>query len=612
MQKRITHKPKTYIMKIEPMEDIVQEDKALELIHDGVVLTKEMMDQIEVSDSDEVVQTTEEELLEKKDEKIENETQAEVTEEESSEAQVFEYIKPVKVQDIIYKYTIDDILSANGEPVEIFLDKLMFKKRDTNVSRFRLEMNKMAWSNVDEVLKAIRKIRLDKHEMKACADIFFEKAVREETFCVLYAYALNSLREYYYSREMNDKEKAFNQAILAPKYNEKGEQIFEAITDDKNSNRGYLFNATLEHIANTINTFKSWKYDSTKMNEDENEQALLTSNDYKEKVFGAFRFAVILGLNQVVNEEIIRLSLEGLIDRGVKDEEAEIMGMILTMCGNELNMLYPTLFETSCKELEKYISIAKDNKVKFNTLSVIDEMVRIKNDGGEKSKYLEPKIKGGDLTCEKREFYGGVAQEKTQYKRGSKGKETKLVERRLKEYKKPEIKDIKKEIVMRNTFDGLQSSGNDKLNESEIKYTYVIIEELHMYTEEDKETTIEDIQNDIKSKKISNSALIGSFLYNSFKDKEVKNIIEFCIYCIKILRLNSKLVNSGLKRASMSLGELELDYPKAKDNFYYACCTLRIKGFISFDDFSKYNVEASYIGEFGRTLDDISKQRLTK
>lgn len=643
MQKRVIHKPKAYILKIELNDDKVGEvSHALELfLPDGTKLTKEMLDAMDLStDSDEVKEEKEvinekkglnelnlqNENLEKvvemntqsndKEGLIELNTQGKINEipiESDANAsgketlnkmntpanikatvsignmpkrdipshketipnygdefpvETYVFTPPTKIVSKITRYTIDFMLNCEErEEIALNIDKSMLKKPDSNVQKFRIEMNRIAWKNLDEVVRTVKYLKFTRAEMKKCSEILFEKAVGEETFAVLYAALFDRLRDFYYFGETREE-----------------------------AQDSYIFTSIVQMCNEAINNRQSWRVivdeamkNNAEITDDEKDEALIKSNMVKDHTFGVIRFLMIMAINDIVDRNQLKDLVISII-KNKGDEEAEMMTLILNNSVTELFSLDNQFFESLIVYMKELSLVTKEARIRFMIIDTIDLMQKTLQGEVRVSKLYERKIV--DKTIEPKEdevrFRRGARNGSDRFSRssvndvtsklGSLGIKSRQPNPRSKiSLSKPE-RTRNEPFTVQNSFD--ISKKVEKITDADLTYCKNIIDEMSYYNEEDIESSLQEVNRDIRSNKISKSSFTTSFILQGLKSNDWEDCIKYYIYASKALSIDSKIVYNGLLYVKDLMEDLIIDFPNTKNRYENFCDIFKKRGLI--------------------------------
>lgn len=387
----------------------------------------------------------------------------------AEEDNLYVYVPVEKKKDKnIVKYSIEEILTAEPQTIFINFDKNLLKKRESIAEKFRLEMNRIAWSNADEVIKSVKYLKVSKQEIKIMAEILFEKAIQEETFSILYVYFLKNMKDFFYQGEMREKEEEWNQRIMQTVNFEKDNKYLIQ-KEDPSLNRSFFFNYFMILCQNFLSTKREWKvskyeidkslsFEEQSIKSERFEELEYERNKIKIKEIGMVRIICIMFVNEVVSKKImvkmikeiskhseseiesgesgsvhdsasvhnsgsVHNALNDAIVNGVSNdvangilndaandalraEDIELLCFIVMHCSFELFNALPKYFNLIFSEFERLQKIMKEKRTKFMLLDCIDEMKLIKNGKVKKSEFLDARI------CESRkEFKKYVAKE---------------------------------------------------------------------------------------------------------------------------------------------------------------------------------------------------------
>lgn len=629
MQKRVLHKPKGCLLKIEPCDDNVgQVSKAMDLIlPDGRKLTKEIIDQMDFSsDSAEIeekievvpcVNSVNEEIkAEVEDEhfeenNIKEEDSVKLSSEElknlendsisclSQEDNILEtfvFAPPSKTVPKIIRYTIEFILSVEKrEEINLNMDKSILKKPESNVQRFRIEMNRIAWVNVEDVVRIVRNSKLNRAEMGKCAEILFEKAISEDNFCILYAAFINRLRGFCF--------------------------LNETINSEGDS---YFFTSIIEMCWNVIEKRQSWSdfekemVDKSKLkNEKESENALIDANKIKDRIFGTLRFLVIMIVNKIIKPIILKELIEKVM-KNTEDEEAELLVFVLTDVVSEFYLLDKDLFVSVQNFLAEIIKVTKETRIKFLVMDAVDKMKEAEKGKVIKSKYFDTKVT--DISKESEI----QAPESGRFRRGTKFNNenidknksvnnitTKMGNLDIKSKfstnnnrinsKLPNFKPVKtrnEPFKLQNTFDVLKNQ-EIKITDADLDYCKSIVNELAYYKEEDREEAIRDVNQEIRHNKITKAAFTAGIISMGVKSDNFDDFIVFFIYAAKQLSIEPKTMYNSILYTKDMMEDLIIDFPFVKNRYESFCNTVRKRGLIDNNQFEKLQIDTKSNGDVG-------------
>lgn len=621
MQKRVIHKPKAYILKIEPSDDKVGHvSNALDIfLPDGRRLTKEMLEEMELStDSDETEKKTGEiNASEKRHESVEENTkenlQVCIENKDSKKEAQDSYVEPLKEEAMpeptepvihvehdepaletfvfapaskpvlkIVRHTIESMLSClEREEIPLNIDRTILRKPDSNVQKFRIEMNRIAWKNIDEVVRVVKHIKFTRAEMRKCAEILFEKAVAEETFCILYAAFLSKLRDFFYLGEGKDKE-----------------------------GDSFMFTSIIEMCFEAIEKKQSWgaftafllKEDKV-VNEDEKENAIIKANKVKDGIFGALRFLMILAVNNIIEFSFLKELINNIM-KNTCDEDGEVLSFFITGTMYELFLVDHQFFSTVESYLKACVNVSKETRIKFMIMDTLDSMQRVSKGQVLPSKFYESRLDSAVATAEEKT-------EDSRFRRGAKvGSESSTrhstpigeltskvgsmnIKNKINASKRgsnlKQEKTRSEPFTVQNTFD--MAKKQEKITDENLEYCNRIIEEISYYKEEEREMSLQEINQDIREKKITKSIFATSFIFVGIKSDYYEECINYFIYATKHLAIESKLVFNGLSYMKEMMEELSIDFPNIKNRFEKFCITFRKRGLIDRGQFEKLEID---------------------
>ncbi|KAM0675720.1 hypothetical protein GVAV_000495 [Gurleya vavrai] len=459
IKKTIYHKPSTYILKIEndalkirtksapPTFPENASSKSIELVlPDGKVLTKEMIEAMNFSESESEeeckrdyfkenailkpteklknsfekvkplpIKKIEQEIVVEKKEYIENNdfsTDSEEFEDKKNE-EIYVFTPQVKKSTKqIKQYSLKDIFECEPKEIELNFDRSILRKKDQSTNKFRLEMNRIAWSNADEVIKQVKYMKVTKAEMNNLAEILYEKSITEETFVVLYCYVLNQLKDFFYLGELREKEKEWNERIMKESKVSDGKINHEIEKEDVYLNRSAFFNRVLKLCQETILERKDWKliedginlskltFEERSILSEQKEEGEIQRNVIKQRILGTVRFVSILFVNKIIPSVIMKGMIKSIIlnKSNLKDEDYEILCLIIKNAGLEIFNEIRKYFSEIKSLLENGIKLLGVNMIKFLVLDTIDEMKKIEDGKGKESEFKD------ERTVKKDEF----------------------------------------------------------------------------------------------------------------------------------------------------------------------------------------------------------------
>ncbi|ELA46869.1 hypothetical protein VCUG_01643 [Vavraia culicis subsp. floridensis] len=227
-------------------------------------------------------------------------------------------------KDVDVRYTVDEILAIKERTeIPINVDKTIFaaaarrERREDSISLFRLELNRIAWTNSNSTIERIKRLKVKKDtEIKKMAEVLFDKAISEEAFCKLYAFVVQNL----YKTFRSDEEKR------------------------RGDTKSVFFSTLIKLCQNILHNKEKWTttHDLSTLSMEERismEETLEKENIEKEikkgRMLGTVKFISLLYSYTIIGFKGISLCISSLLD--LDDEQnVETLCALLGSCGEKM------------------------------------------------------------------------------------------------------------------------------------------------------------------------------------------------------------------------------------------------------------------------------------
>jgi translation initiation factor 4G len=447
-------------------------------------------------------------------------------------------------------YTLEEIFGTKERrEIPLNIDPSIFKKdkkyptkrperrvREDTVSKFRLELNRIAWSNCEEVVENIKRLKVHTElEMKKLAEIFFEKAVSEPVFVKLYAYLLKHLSI-----------------------------DFRIAGEEAGEQRSVFFYTLLKQCQSTFENKEKWTRNASVVNlnelsfserltlDEQVQEEEIEKVKIKNRILGTVRFLSLMYTYNIINFKIINTCVLSLL-KDMKDEEnVETLCYLVDNCGERIvKGGKGSVIDEVCKKLEDVME-SSDSRMKFVILSVL----------------------------EKRKGAWGVHEEK------------------------PKTRPT---ISTKNTFSGLKVetiSEKKKTSQEDKRYVEKIVDEVLDMDQEDRVRCIDEIKENVNKGKITKMAFSKIYLRRVIETfKGTLQYLDFYLQIHKEIKIDDRCIDDIMSGIYKEMDDILDDAPFAKKNFYVVACYLRSRKMLGRDVFFKYKDE-----EFSKIREDIAKE----
>ncbi|ELQ73949.1 Translation initiation factor 4F, ribosome/mRNA-bridging subunit (eIF-4G) [Trachipleistophora hominis] len=227
-------------------------------------------------------------------------------------------------KDVDVRYTVEEILAIKERAeVPINVDKTIFatvprrERREDAISLFRLELNRIAWTNCNSTIERIKRLKVRRDdEIKKMAEILFEKAISEEAFCKLYAFVVQNL----YKTFRSDEERR------------------------RSDTKSVFFTTLIKLCQNILHSKEKWSkaHDLSTLSMEERitmEETLENENIEKEvkkgRMLGTVKFISLLYSYTIIGFKGISACISSLLD--LDDEQnVETLCALLSNCGEKM------------------------------------------------------------------------------------------------------------------------------------------------------------------------------------------------------------------------------------------------------------------------------------
>lgn len=301
-------------------------------------------------------------------------------------------------------YSIDEILFfKERKTIPLIYERSLFKKTELSeseklegkvydvVALFRRECNRVAKSNMDKVLKEIKRLTVKTiEEMTEIADFIFEKAVREVAYQDLYIQIIKALKTTFFSqKEIEDKKKGSAHSVFWT-------EICHQCKDTFINKENWSYEVSIKENAQ-LTVEERYKYEE-ELEEKEGEKI-----KKKGRILGTIRLLANFFINGMISDNFILTIINNLKAKLDNQENVEIICSLLDHCGEKFMKKNVALFN-------EVISILKSNmdtyhlRVKFIVQDLIDEKIPNWKTETKKTSALFPKNKfSGILFLEEEE-----------------------------------------------------------------------------------------------------------------------------------------------------------------------------------------------------------------